>query len=264
VVRNSNAMMTMRRMKSMDDYTFLHSVSVCTMLTTFARAVDMDVATIHDVALGALLHDVGKMRVNLALLNKPSKLSDEEFLHVKSHVVLGSDLLRQMSGVPKMAFEPLELHHERFDGSGYPNGLVGMEISQVGRMSAIVDVYDAITSDRCYHSPLSPADAIRKLFEWSKFHFDPALVQLFVKSVGIYPIGTLVRLESGRLGIVIEQRESNLLTPVVRVVFDAKRDYYIAPENVDLSKTMGAGGADKIVGHESPGKWKIDVSRFMQ
>jgi HD-GYP domain-containing protein (c-di-GMP phosphodiesterase class II) len=264
VVRNSNAMMTMRRMKSMDDYTFLHSVSVCTMLTTFARAVDMDVATIHDVALGALLHDVGKMRVNLALLNKPSKLSDEEFMHMKSHVVLGSDLLRQMSGVPKMAFEPLELHHERFDGSGYPNGLVGMEISQVGRMSAIVDVYDAITSDRCYHSPLSPADAIRKLFEWSKFHFDPALVQLFVKSVGIYPIGTLVRLESGRLGIVIEQRESNLLTPVVRVVFDAKRDYYIAPENVDLSKTMGAGGADKIVGHESPGKWKIDVSRFMQ
>jgi HD-GYP domain-containing protein (c-di-GMP phosphodiesterase class II) len=264
VVRNSNAMMTMRRLKSMDDYTFLHSVSVCTMLTTFARAVDMDVATIHDVALGALLHDVGKMRVNLALLNKPSKLSEEEFRHMKSHVVLGSDLLRQMSGVPKMAFEPLELHHERFDGSGYPNGLKGMEISQVGRMSAIVDVYDAITSDRCYHTPLTPADAIRKLFEWSKFHFDPALVQIFVKSVGIYPIGTLVRLESGRLGIVIEQRENNLLTPVVRVVFDAKRDYYIAPEDLDLSKAMGAGGADKIVGHESPAKWKIDVSRFMQ
>jgi HD-GYP domain-containing protein (c-di-GMP phosphodiesterase class II) len=264
VVRNSNAMQSMRRMKSLDDYTFLHSVSVCTILTTFARSAGMDLATIHDIALGALLHDVGKMRINLALLNKPSKLSEEEFRHVKSHVVLGSDLLRQMSGVPKMAFEPLELHHERFDGSGYPNGLKGIEISQVGRMSAIVDVYDAITSDRCYHNPLSPADAIRKLFEWSKFHFDPDLVQLFVKSIGIYPVGTLVRLESGRLGIVIEQRESNLLTPVVRVVFDAKRDYYITPEDIDLSKTMGAGGADKIVGHESPGKWKIDVSRFLQ
>jgi HD-GYP domain-containing protein (c-di-GMP phosphodiesterase class II) len=221
-------------------------------------------ATIHDISLGALLHDVGKMRVNLAVLNKPSKLSDEEFRHMKSHVVLGSDLLRQMNDVPKLAFEPLELHHERFDGSGYPNGLAGMAISQVGRMSAIVDVYDAITSDRCYHSPLSPADGIRKLFEWSKFHFDPELVQVFVKSVGIYPVGTLVRLESGRLGIVIEQRESNLLTPVVRVVFDAKRDYYITPEVVDLSKPMGAGGADRIVGHESPDKWKIDISRFMQ
>jgi hypothetical protein len=139
-----------------------------------------------------------------------------------------------------------------------------MEISQVGRMTAIVDVYDAITSDRCYHRPMGPAEAIRKLFEWSKFHFDPELVQVFVKSVGIYPVGTLVRLESGRLGIVIEQRESNLLTPVVRVVFDANRNYYITPENVDLSKAMGAGGADKIVGHESPGKWKIDIALFMQ
>jgi putative nucleotidyltransferase with HDIG domain len=264
VMRNGNAMQSMRRLKHLDDYTFLHSVSVCTMLTSFSKAVGLDVATTHDVALGALLHDIGKMRVNLSVLNKPAKLSDEEFLHMKSHVVLGSDLLRQMSGVPKIAFEPLEMHHERFDGSGYPNGLAGMEISQVGRMSAIVDVYDAITSDRCYHDPMSPADGIRKLFEWSKFHFDPELVQIFVKSIGIYPVGTLVRLESGRLGIVIEQRESNLLTPVVRVVFDAKRNYYVTPEDVDLSRPMGAGGADKIVGHESPGKWKIDIPRFMK
>jgi putative nucleotidyltransferase with HDIG domain len=264
VMRNSNAMQSMRRMKHHDDYTFLHSVSVCTMLTSFSKAVGLDVASTHDVALGGLLHDIGKMRVNLSVLNKPARLSDEEFRHMKSHVVLGSDLLRQMSGVPKISFEPLEMHHERFDGSGYPNGLKGMEISQVGRMSAIVDVYDAITSDRCYHNPIGPADGIRKLFEWSKFHFDPALVQIFVKSIGIYPVGTLVRLESGRLGIVIEQRESNLLTPVVRVVFDAKRDYYITPEDVDLSRAMGAGGADKIVGHESASKWKIDIPRFMQ
>jgi putative nucleotidyltransferase with HDIG domain len=264
VMRNSNAMQSMRRMKHHDDYTFLHSVSVCTMLTSFSKAVGLDVASTHDVALGGLLHDIGKMRVNLSVLNKPARLSDEEFRHMKSHVVLGSDLLRQMSGVPKISFEPLEMHHERFDGSGYPNGLKGMEISQVGRMSAIVDVYDAITSDRCYHNPMGPADGIRKLFEWSKFHFDPALVQIFVKSIGIYPVGTLVRLESGRLGIVIEQRESNLLTPVVRVVFDAKRDYYITPEDVDLSRAMGAGGADKIVGHESASKWKIDIPRFMQ
>ena len=247
VMRNSNAMQSMRRMQHHDDYTFLHSVNVCAMLTTFVQAVGIGVPAIHDIALGGLLHDIGKMRVNLALLNKPAKLSDEEFLHMKSHVVLGSDLLRQMSGIPKIAFEPLELHHERFDGSGYPHKLKGMEISQIGRMTAIVDVYDAITSDRCYHRPMSPADGIRKLFEWSKFHFDPELVQLFVKSVGIYPVGTLVRLESGRLGIVIEQRETNLLTPLVRVIFDGKRNYYITPEDVDLSKPMGAGGADRTV-----------------
>ena len=264
VVRNSNAMMTMRRLQTLDDYTFLHSVSVCTMLTTFARAMDMEVNAIHEIALGALLHDIGKMRVNLTVLNKPARLSDDEFRHMKSHVVLGSDLLRQMPGIPKLAFEPLELHHERFDGTGYPHGLKGEEISLVGRMSAIVDVYDAITSERVYHTPISPAAAIRKIFEWSKFHFDPALVQVFVKSVGIYPVGTLVKLESGRLGVVIEQRESNLLTPVVRVMFDSRRDCYLRPEIVDLSKPMGAGGADRIVGYESPETWKIDLTRFMQ
>ena len=264
VMRNNNAMMSMRRLKLLDDYTFLHSANVCAMMTAFCHSLGMDVATIHDVALGSLLHDIGKMRINLALLNKPGKLTDEEFRLVKSHVVLGSDLLRQMKGIPKIAFDPVEMHHERFDGSGYPQGLKGTEISQIGRMAAIIDVYDAITTDRCYGKLLSPADAVRKLFEWSKFHFDPVLVQSFVRSVGIYPVGSLVRLESGRLGIVVEQRENSLLTPVVRVMFDTKRNYYLPPEDVDLSKRLGAGGADRIVSHESPGEWKIDIPRFLQ
>jgi HD-GYP domain-containing protein (c-di-GMP phosphodiesterase class II) len=169
-----------------------------------------------------------------------------------------------MKGIPKIAFDPVEMHHERFDGSGYPQGLKGTEISQIGRMAAIIDVYDAITTDRCYGKLLSPADAVRKLFEWSKFHFDPVLVQSFVRSVGIYPVGSLVRLESGRLGIVVEQRENSLLTPVVRVMFDTKRNYYLPPEDVDLSKRLGAGGADRIISHESPGEWKIDIPRFLQ
>lgn len=130
-------------------------------------------------------------------------------------------------------------------------------------MAALVDVYDAITSDRVYRSGMSPAEAIRRLFEWSKFHFDPALMKAFVKNIGIYPVGTLVRLESGKLGIVTEQREKSLLTPVVRVVFDAKRNYYVTPEDVDLSRPLGAGGGDRIEGHESPEKWGIDISRFL-
>ena len=264
VMRNNNAMMAMRRLKHLDDYTFLHSANVCAMMASFCHSMGMDVATIHDVALGSLLHDIGKMRINLALLNKPGQLSEEEFRHVKSHVVLGSDLLRQMTGIPKIAFDPVELHHERFDGSGYPHGLKEKEISQVGRMSAIIDVYDAITTNRCYGRLLSPADGIRKLFEWSKFHFDPELVQIFVRSIGIYPVGTLVRLESGRLGIVIEQRPNNLLAPVVRVIFDIKRNYHISPEDIDLSRRVGAGSSERIVSHESDIEWKIDIARFLQ
>lgn len=264
VMRNSNAMMTMRRLKNLDDYTFLHSVSVCAMLVSFAKVVEMGMGSIHDLALGGLLHDVGKMRVASAVLNKPGRLSEEEFRHMKSHVVLGSDLIRQLPGIPALVMEPVELHHERFDGSGYPKGLKGDEISPAGRMSGIVDVYDAITSDRIYRKAMSPAAAIQKLFEWSKFHFDPAMMQLFLKSVGIYPVGSLVKLESGRLGVVIEQSETHLLTPVVRVMYDGKRQHYLAPEIVDLARPMGSGGGDRIVGYELPEKFAIDISRFLQ
>lgn len=263
VMRNSNAMMTMRRLKNLDDYTFLHSVSVCTMLVTFAKVIEMELSAIHDLALGGLIHDVGKMRVAQAVLNKPARLSDDEFRHMKSHVVLGSDLVRQLPGIPALAMEPLELHHERFDGSGYPKGLKGEQISTVGRMTAIVDVYDAITSNRAYRKAMSPAAAVQKLFEWSKDHFDPAMTKVFLKSVGIYPIGTLVRLESGRLGVVIEQSDTHLLTPVVRVMYDGRRQHYIAPEDVDLSRPMGAGGADSIVGYEQAEKLGIDIARFL-
>lgn len=263
VMRNSNAMMTMRRLKNLDDYTFLHSVSVCTMLVTFAKVVEMEMSAIHDLALGGLIHDVGKMRVAQAVLNKPARLTEDEFRHMKSHVVLGSDLVRQLPGIPALALEPLELHHERFDGSGYPKGLKGEQISTVGRMTAIVDVYDAITSNRAYRKAMSPAAAVQKLFEWSKSHFDPDMTKVFLKSVGIYPIGTLVRLESGRLGVVIEQSDSHLLTPVVRVMYDGRRQHYIAPEDVDLSRPMGAGGADSIVGYEQAEKLGIDIARFL-
>lgn len=263
VMRNSNAMMTMRRLKNLDDYTFLHSVSVCAMLVSFSKVVGMELNAIHEVALGALIHDVGKMRVAQAVLNKPARLTEDEYRHIKSHVVLGSDLIRQLPGIPALTMEPLELHHERFDGSGYPKGLKGEEISPVGRMTAIVDVYDALTSDRVYRRGISPAAAVQKLFEWSKHHFDPEMTKVFLKSVGIYPVGTLVQLESGRLGVVIEQSDSHLLTPVVRVMYDGKRQHYLVPEVVDLSRPMGSGGGDSIVGYESAEKLGIDISRFL-
>jgi hypothetical protein len=139
-----------------------------------------------------------------------------------------------------------------------------MDISPAGRMSSIVDVYDAITSDRVYRKGMSPAAAVQKLFEWSKFHFDPEMMQLFLKSVGIYPIGSLVTLESGRMGVVVEQSNSHLLTPVVRVMYDGKRQHYLAPEDVDLSRPLGSGGGDRIVGYELPEKFGIDITRFLQ
>jgi HD-GYP domain-containing protein (c-di-GMP phosphodiesterase class II) len=262
ILRNSGALIGLMHIKNKDDYTFLHSVSVCTFMVAFCRSAGLDAETTRQGGLGGLLHDTGKALVPDAILNKPGRLTDEEFDIIRRHPRDGYEILLKTPGVGDIPLDITLHHHERVDGSGYPEKLAGDQISTLSKMAAIVDVYDAITADRCYHKGMSPTDALRKIFEWSKFHFDPTLVKAFMRCVGIYPVGTLVLLESNRLGIVTEHNEESLLQPKVKVFFDVKNGY-IPPVEVDLSKPMGKGGADKIVSHESAEKWKIDTQRFM-
>ncbi|MES2264801.1 MAG: HD-GYP domain-containing protein [Pseudomonadota bacterium] len=261
ILRNPGALVGLLRIKSKDDYTFLHSVSVCALLVAFCNSRGMDPEITREAGLGGLLHDTGKALVPDEVLNKPGPLTDEEFAIIRKHPQDGYDILRQS---PEIGPIPLDItlhHHERRDGSGYPDKQGGDGISELAQMAAIVDVYDAITADRCYHKGMSAAAALRKIYEWSKFHFNPQYVQEFMRCVGIYPVGTMVLLESGRLGVVIEPHESNLLAPKVNVFFHTKRNAYIKPETIDLAR--GSGGGDKIVGHESPAKWNVDPMRFL-
>lgn len=261
VLRNGSALMMVCRLRQQDDYTFRHSVNVAVLLVNLARNLGSDLQTLRAIGLGGLLHDVGKMLVDPNILNKPGRLTDEEFDHMRAHVNNGTELLRQTPGVPQESLLVLQEHHERFDGSGYPTRMQGRSISFPGRMAAVCDVYDAITSDRCYHQGINPAEAMRRLFEWSKYHFDAEITHAFVRSIGIYPVGALVRLESGYLAVVTELREASLLRPVVRVIFDARRSYYVQPRQIDLSSV--AGKSEKIVGHEEPSAWGIDITRFL-
>lgn len=263
ILRNKDALLSLCRIKNKDDYTFLHSISVGALLISFARALDLDRSVIQLLGVGGMLHDIGKTKVPDEVLNKPGKLTQEEFLIMKSHVVHSRDILSGTPGIAQASLDVAAQHHERFDGSGYPLGLKGPEMSVYGQMASIVDVYDAITSDRSYHKGMEPTDALRKMFEWSKFHFNPELIHTFVRTIGIYPVGTLVMLESGKIGVVIEQREKDLTRPLVRVVFDSRRSYYVTPEDIDLSKPLGQGGGDKIVSHESPARWGVDPHKFM-
>jgi putative nucleotidyltransferase with HDIG domain len=263
IFRNKDAMLSLTRLRGKDDYTFQHCVGVCTLLVSFARAMELDRDTIQAIGVGALLHDVGKMKVPDAVLNKPGKLTDDEFKIMKSHVVHSRILLEDTPGMTQIGIDVAAQHHERFDGSGYPLGLKQDGISLYGQMAAIVDVYDAITADRCYHKGMETPVALRKLVEWSKFHFNEKLVHSFVRSVGIYPVGTLVRLESEQLGIVIGQHEKNLLTPKIRVMYDSKRNNPIPPRDIDLSKPVGKGGGDRILGYEEPKNWNIDPLRYL-
>ena len=257
IFRRADALMPLARLKEHDEYTFQHSVSVCVLMTAFARALELPREIIHEIAIGALLHDVGKAKVDDAILNKPAKLTDAEFAKMKNHVVQSKIILQGTPGISNIALDVAAQHHERFDGTGYPNKLKGDEISLYGQMGAIVDVYDAITSNRVYHKGMMPTDAMRKLLEWSKFHFKPELVAAFIRAVGIYPTGSLVRLESRRLAVVQAQNAEQMMQPVVKIVFHT-RGYYLPPETVDLRRSQ-----DRIVGHEDFAIWNIDPLRWL-
>jgi putative nucleotidyltransferase with HDIG domain len=263
VLRNSGALVGLSAIKDKDEYTFLHSVSVCTLMVTFAQSLGLDREMIRLAGIGGLLHDTGKMKVPNEILNKPGRLTEDEFAKMRTHPEEGWKILKEIEGMESIPLDITLHHHERMDGTGYPHKLPGSEISRMAQMAAVVDVYDAITSDRCYHVGMPATEGLRKLWEWSKFHFNPELVQAFMRTVGIYPVGTLVRLESGRLGVVLEQNEGSLLQPKLKVVFSTKSNTYITPIIVDLARPMGMGGADKIMGHEDPAKWGINVAQFL-
>ncbi|HEY3327691.1 MAG TPA: HD-GYP domain-containing protein [Novimethylophilus sp.] len=263
ILRNAGAILSLCRVKNKDNYTFFHSVSVCALQVSFCRSIGMDKESIRQAGVGGLLHDIGKVKIPDEILNKPGRFTEDEFRVMQCHVVESRRILTETEGISEIAIQVAAQHHERHDGSGYPEGLKGDEISQMGQMAAICDVYDAITSNRCYHKGMEPTEALQKIFEWSKFHFNPVLVQHFMRSIGIYPVGSLVRLESGKLGVVTEQAEHNLLQPKVRVIYDSKKQSYLPPSDLDLAKPMGHGGADRIVNHELPEKWNIEPLKFI-
>lgn len=261
VMRNSGALIGLVRLKTKDDYTYMHSIAVCALMIALSKQLGLNDAQIRDAGLAGLLHDIGKMMVPADILNKPGKLTDDEFISVKEHPEAGYNMLLEVKGISDVALDVCLHHHEKMDGSGYPDRLVGEQISLFARMGAVCDVYDAITSDRPYKQGWCPAESLRKMAEWSKGHFDEKVFQAFVKSIGIFPVGTLIRLESGRLGVVVEQQVGkSLLLPKVRVFFSIKSLGYIVPELIDLARP---GSQDKIVGREDASKWGLkDISRY--
>jgi len=261
ILRNPGTLVSLLRLREGDNYTFTHCVSVATLLVMFGRHLGMTRDQLMELGVGGMLHDLGKMRVPDHILNKPGKLTPDEFIIMKQHVELGLELLHATPGITPAMAQIAGEHHERFGGEGYPKGLRGEQISPTGRMASIVDVYDAITSNRIYHRGMEPAVALQKIFEWSEHHFDPELAQKFIQAIGIYPVGSLVRLESQRLGVVVDQGSRGLLYPIVRIVYDIKRRRPLPPKDLDLSKPEHGG--DHIVGHEAPSAWNLDPFSFL-
>ena len=252
VIRNPGAIVSLARLKTQDDYSYMHSVAVCALMVALGRELGFDEEQCRIAGTAGLLHDVGKALMPLDILNKPGKLTDAEFDVMRSHPMRGYELLVEANGADPAAIEVCLHHHERFDGGGYPHKLTNDKLNQLVRMGSICDVYDAITSDRPYKNGWDPADSIGKMASW-KGQFDPVVFATFVKSVGIYPTGSLVRLHSERLAVVIEQNPAVLTAPVVRVFFSLKSGMPVSLQRLDL-----AGGTnDRIIGREPPDRWNF-------
>ncbi|MDR3390598.1 MAG: HD-GYP domain-containing protein [Sulfuriferula sp.] len=257
VSRNSGALLSLARLKNKDDYTYLHSVAVCALMIALGKQMGIEGDALKSLGMAGLLHDVGKMAVPDDVLNKPGRLTEQEFDMVKTHPRRGWEMLKASFGVDEVALDVCLHHHERVDGTGYPERLSGAALSLAARMGAVCDVYDAITSNRCYKAGWAPADALRKMAEWQDGHFDESVFQAFVKTVGIYPVGTLLKLKSGRLAVVTDQSKQSLLKPIVKVFFSSRSNAPIMPEFVDMSRTQ-----DSIESVEDMAKWDFDLKKL--
>jgi len=255
VWRNPGAVISLARLKTHDDYSYMHSVAVCALMVSLARQLGQDEVQARDLGLAGLLHDMGKASMPLGILNKPGKLTNAEFDIIKSHPERGHDLLLGGSATPVVALDVCLHHHERPDGKGYPFGLAGDALSLAARMGAVCDVYDAVSSNRSYKSAWDPADSISRMTAWAKDgQFDTMVFAAFVKSLGVYPIGSLVRMRSGRLAVVVEQSTGQLLKPWVKVFYSTKSQMPVPTELLD---TGDARCNDGIAARESNETWKF-------
>ncbi len=253
VSRNSDALISLARLKNADDYTYMHSVAVCALMISLAKELGLSEDKVREAGMAGLLHDIGKMAVPLEILNKPGKLTDAEFVSIRKHAQAGHAILLGVHGIDEAALDVALHHHEKVDGSGYPFNLAGEQISLVAKMGAICDVYDATTSNRPYKKGWDPALCIKRMAN-NEGHFDKHILEAFIKSVGIYPTGSCVLMQSGKVGIIIDQHPKSLLTPIVKVFFSARSMSTIPIEQIDLSSSHCS---DKIVSYADTVKLQI-------
>lgn len=253
VERNNKALTSLVQLKNKDEYTYMHSVAVCTLMINFACKLDLDDNTIRSMGVAGLLHDLGKMAVPQIILDKAERLTDEEMATIRSHPVRGHALIGSNPDIPDIARDVCLHHHEKIDGSGYPFGLRGNEISMAARMAAICDVYDAVTSNRPYKDPWTPCTALRRMTHWQG-HFDERLMQVFINSMGLYPSGGLVRLNDHRLALVLDNCTEDPAGVRVLPFYCTSALQELTPREITVMPDRGV----QILGTERPEFWHFE------
>lgn len=254
---DSDALQCVSALRKKDSYLLEHSVNVACLLVSFGKYLGLDKQTLKQLAIGGIIHDVGKIKVDDKILHKPAKLTPEEFEHMKLHQVFAGEIILHVKGLSDVSRDVCLMHHEKLDGNGYPRGLKGDEIPIHGRMSCIVDIYDALTADRCYKKGMSSAEAFKILLSLTPFHLDADLVYKFINCVGMYPVGSIVELSDGRVGIVWSSNDSQALKPEVKCFYSRKYQRYIDVAMVDLKNSP-----HKIERAVAPSSLEIDPKPF--
>ncbi len=264
IIRNPAAFMWLTRLKNKDSYAYTHSVDACGLAVAFGRHLGMAKKELENLALGTLLFDIGKLQLPDSLLTKPGRLTEKEYKLILRHVEFGVEIAGETEGINEDVISVIAHHHERHDGSGYPRGLPGHQIPVNGRIAALVDCYDAITSDRPYSQALSTYDAIQSLYEWRDKDFQAAMVEQFIQCIGLYPTGTLVELTTGEVGVVLAQNRVRRLRPQVLVLLDENKYAYDTQPVIDLIEEPedGNGNLIEILRPLPAGAYGINVGDY--
>ncbi|WP_448548410.1 HD-GYP domain-containing protein [Thalassotalea fusca] len=261
IFRNQDALACMARLRMKDEYLIEHSLNVSILTTIFAKHLGEKREVIEQLALGAFLHDIGKIRIPDAILHKPARLTDKEYQQMQRHVQLGVELLEESAHLSHIAISMVKEHHERLDGNGYPLQLTDKQISKYGRVIAIVDSYDAMTADRVYKSGMHPINAFKNLKQCVDSSYDKALVESFIQCLGLYPVGTLVKLDSGKLGLISRLNSAKPLKPFVKVFYNTRMSQAIPIEEIDLSSSKAR---DQIECSIRPEEFNINLLGFFK
>ncbi len=267
IITNPDTMIWLSQLKDKDEYTTIHSINVCILSLTFGRTIGLTESELNVLGLGALLFDIGKSKIPDDILKKPAALTENEFMLMKAHAFLGYVTLEGSKKIPEESLEIILNHHERLNGKGYPNGRHGDEISRLTRIVSIVDVFDAMTSDRCYQDAFQPQHALSELYNMAPDELDQDLVEGFIKCIGIYPVGSIVELNTGHTGVVVKLNEKNRLKPIIGLVLNRKKEPYEIIKMLNLSSNVwqkSSGDKVEVVKILEPHAYNIDIKSVIK
>ena len=236
IIANQDAMLNLIKIKSHDEYTFSHSVNVCMIATLIGARQQLPLDTLEELAFGAMLQDLGKIRVSDEILFKLGRLNKTEIDEIRKHPVYSLQILSENDRIGELPKKIAYQHHERWHGQGYPQGISGDDIELLARITAIADVYDALTTDRPYRKKFLPYDAVRLIVSRADDEFHADTVRAFVESVSIYPLGSLVKLNTEEIGMIIKINRKAIVRPTIRILFNSSGNIMEEPINIDLIK----------------------------